>query len=221
MIANVYLDAFGSVYEGSWSPRIVRYADDILILYSSKSAAVNALEQASRYLEDTLLLTVNLEKTHISHSYKGVKFLGVSIHSVFTRIQEAKVSTFKAKVKALTRRNSPVNLEKVIKDLNPLLRGFANYFRIANCKKSFAVLAGWVRRRLRAIQMSLWKKPKRLHRRLRQLGYRRKFKAIKMNSWANAASPLSHYALPNSYLSEELGLFALERVTTGILVSVQ
>ena len=59
-----------------------------------------------------------------------------------------------------------------------------------------------------------------MHRRLRQLGYTGDFDAIKMNSWRNAASPLSHYALPNKYLHEELGLFDIGAVTTGISVSV-
>ncbi len=113
----------------------------------------------------------------------------------------------------MTRRNSPVNLEKVIADLNPLLRGFAN------CKGEFSRLMGWVRRRLCAVQLKLWKKPSRLHRRLRQLGYKGDFKCTKMNSWANAGS-LSHYALPNSYLHGELELFNLASVQTGISVSV-
>ncbi len=219
LIANVYLDSFDQFMKER-RHRIVRYADDILILCQSKSAAENALNQASRYLEEKLLLTVNREKTHISHSLKGIKFLGVCIHSVMTRIQRGKVRAFKAKVKAMTRRNSPVNLEKVISDLNPLLRGFANYFRIANCKGEFTRLMRWIRRRLRAVQLKLWKKPSRLHRRLRQLGYKGEFKFIKMNSWANAASPLSHYALPNSYLHGEMGLYNLGTVQTGISVSV-
>ena len=219
LIANVYLDCFDQFMKER-RHRIVCYADDILILSQSKSAAANALEQASRYLEEELRLTVNLEKTHICHSSKGVKFSGVSIHTAFTRIQRAKIKSFKAKVKAVTGRNTPVNLEKVIKDLNPLLRGFANYFRIANCTGEYQRLSSWLRRRLRAIQLKLWKKPKRLHRRLRQLGYVGEFDAIKMNSWKNAACPLSHYALPSSYLHGELGLFDLGAVKTGISVSV-
>jgi len=52
----------------------------------------------------------------------------------------------------------PVNLEKIFKDPHPLFPGFANYFKVANRTKVFVVLMAWVRRRLRAIQMSLWKK---------------------------------------------------------------
>lgn len=217
LIANVYLDAFDQFMKGR-GHRIVRYADDILILCCSRSAANNALEQASRYLEDELLLTVNREKTHICHSGSGVKFLGVLIHSGYTRIRPGKIRSFKDKVKSMTRRNSGKNLEQLIDELNPVLRGFAFYFRIANCKSQYEQLGQWIRRRLRAIQLKLWKKPGRLHRRLRQLGYKGAFDFIRMNSWRNAASPLAHYALPNSYLHRQLGLFNLSAVTTGILV---
>ncbi|VGO19782.1 hypothetical protein SCARR_01841 [Pontiella sulfatireligans] len=61
---------------------------------------------------------------------------------------------------------------KKVKSSNPVLRGFVNYFKVANCKTELKKLMSWLRRRLRAIQMKLWKKPQKLHRRLRQLGYK-------------------------------------------------
>ncbi len=205
LIANIYLDAFDQLMK-SRGQRIVRYADDILILCSSKSAAENVLRVASDYLEDDLRLTVNVEKTHIAHSAEGVKFLGVEIYTGFTRIQERKLQSFKLKVKKLTRRNHGENLAGVISELNPVLRGFVNYFRIANCTRELRKLMGWIRRRLRCIQLKQWKKPKRLHRRLRQLGYSGRFKRIKMQSWHNARSPLASYAMPNSWFHIKLGL---------------
>lgn len=215
LIANIYLDDFDQFMKGR-GHRIVRFADDILILTRSKSAAQNALKVARNYLEGELLLTVNEQKSHVVHSSKGVKYLGVEIHTCYTRIKREKVREFKDKVKKITRRNSPVNLKKVIADLNPMIRGFAYYFRIANCKTEYKALMQWIRRRLRAKQLSLWKRAKRLHRRLRQLGYHGEFKKIKMNSWRNAASPLANYALPSSYLRAE-GLFEMEAVQTGDL----
>lgn len=219
LVANVYLDSFDQ-YMKDHDHRIIRYADDILILCQSKKAAANALAKASSYLEGELLLTVNREKTHITHSWKGVKFLGVSIYSTFTKIQEGKIKTFKEKVKAMTRRNVPVNLDKIISDLNPLLAGFSFYYRIANCSGVLRKLSSWIRRRLRAIQLKLWKKPKRLHRRLRQLGYTGEFDSISMSSWGNAASPLAHYAIPNDCLHREHCLFDISAVRTGISVSL-
>lgn len=218
LISNVYLDAFDREMKRR-GHRIVRYADDILILCRSRSAADHARNVAGRILEDDLRLRVNAEKTHVVHASQGVKFLGVSIASSWTQIQPKKVAAFKDKVKKITRRNSPVNLAKVIEDLNPVLRGFANYFRMANGKSLFRDLMSWVRRRLRAKQLALWKRPKRLHRRLRQLGYRGEFAKIHMRRWRNSRSPLVSYAMPNAWLAEQ-GLFDMTGVATGVLPEV-
>jgi len=67
----------------------------LLIFTRSKSAAVNARKQATRYLEGKLKLTVNQQKTHIVHSKEGVKFLGVIIHTGFTGIQEEKILVYR------------------------------------------------------------------------------------------------------------------------------
>ena len=217
LIANVYLDAFDRQMSGR-GYRVVRYADDILILTSSRRGAENALAAAKSYLEGELKLTVNEAKSGIVHSDDGAKFLGVILHTGYIRIREERLRGLKDKVKKLTRRNSPVNLAKVIADLNPVIRGFANYFRIADCRSVFKDLARWIRRRLRAKQLRLWKVPKRLHRRLRQLGYKGEFQKIRMNSWRNSASPLAHYAMPNLWL-KEMGLYDLEKVAAGILSS--
>ena len=112
----------------------------------------------------------------------------------------------KEKLRKLTRRNSPVNLEKVIEDINPVLRGFVNYYELANCTKALGQLMAWLRRRLRAKQLKLWKKPSKLHRCLRQRGYKGEFKAIKMASWRNASCQLSHMAMPNAWFIEQ-GLY--------------
>jgi hypothetical protein len=190
-----------------------------VILKKSKSAAENALLQATSILETDLKLTVNRAKTKLLHASEGVPYLGVVIKLRTTSIQPKRLARFKEKVKALTRRNSSGNLEQAIKELNPRLRGFANYFRAANCKKVLTSLMQWVRRRLRAKQLKLWKKPSRLHRRLRQLGYKGRFQAIGMTRWRSAASPLASYALPNKELFL-LGLFDMVSVETGVLPQV-
>lgn len=218
LLANIYLNEFDQFMKER-DYRIVRYADDILILCPSTRSAKHAREVATKFLEGELKLKVNLDKTYIAHSSKGIKFLGVEIFTNYTLIQKEKLKSFKLRVKQLTKRNQGKNLEEVIKKLNPLLRGFANYFRIANCKNVFKSLIGWVRRRLRAIQLKLWKKPKKLHRRLRQLGYKGKFLYIKMNSWANSNSPLASFSMPNNWF-DELGLYNLELVKTGLIVPV-
>jgi len=78
LIANVYLDAFDQEMKHR-GHRIVRYADDILILCRREAGARHALAVATKVLEGDLQLTVNREKTHVTHAGKGVKFLGVII----------------------------------------------------------------------------------------------------------------------------------------------
>jgi RNA-directed DNA polymerase len=215
LVANVYLDAFDRHMAGLGHV-VIRYADDILILTNSRKGAEKALDTARKYLEGELKLVVNEAKSGIVECGEGVKYLGVVLRTNHVAIREERLRGLKAKVRKLTRRNSPVNLGKVIDDLNPVIRGFANYFRIADCKGVLNSLAQWIRRRLRAKQLRLWKVPKRLHRRLRQLGYKGEFQHIKMNSWRNSGSPLAHYAMPNAWL-QEMGLYDLEKVAVGLL----
>ncbi|WP_305422384.1 group II intron reverse transcriptase/maturase [Photobacterium leiognathi] len=217
LIANIYLDAFDQEMRKR-GHRIVRYADDILIFCRSRAGANNAMVQATKILEKTLKLTVNPHKSHIAHSDEGVKFLGVEIGSRHTRIQPKKLSGFKAKLKGLTRRNSGKPLMEVINMLNPLLIGFSQYFRIANTKREFKKIAAWLRRRLRSLQLKLWKKPSKLHRELKQRGYKPPFSYIRMSGWRSSASPLACYAMTNQWFNE-LGLVNLEQVATGYVFS--
>jgi group II intron reverse transcriptase/maturase len=217
LIANIYLDEFDQEMRKR-GHRIVRYADDILIFCRSRAGAENALEQATKILEKELKLTVNQTKSHIAHSNEGVKFLGVEIGSQYTRIQPKKLAVFKKKLKQMTRRNGGKPLVQVIKALNPVLGGFSQYFRIANANRELTKIAGWLRRRLRSIQLRLWKRPGRLHRRLKQLGYKPQFKFISMTSWRNAQSPLASFAMPNQWFND-LGLVNLEHVRTGHVFS--
>jgi hypothetical protein len=213
LLANIYLDHFDQEMKKR-NHRIVRYADDILILCCSEVAAKNAQKVAEDILEQDLKLTVNRDKTHLVHSDDGVKFLGVEIGSLYTRIQAKKLKGFKAKLKRMTKRNGGKPLCAVIQNLNPVLRGFSQYFKIANCRRQFQAIAQWVRRRLRSIQLKLWKTPAKLHRRLKQLGYKPPFRNVSMSKWNTSASPLSHYAMPNAWF-DEINLFNLEAVSVG------
>ncbi|MFZ5436792.1 MAG: group II intron maturase-specific domain-containing protein, partial [Bacillota bacterium] len=74
-------------------------------------------------------------------------------------------------IRELTPRNHGMNVEEMVKRLKPILRGWINYFRIANCKGVLHKLMGWIRRRLRMKQMREWKSWRALHKVLRQRGY--------------------------------------------------
>jgi len=116
----------------------------------------------------------------------------------------------------MTPRNHGMNVEEMARRLNPVLRGWANYYQIANCKKVFTKLMGWTRRRQRMKQMREWKSYRQLHKALRRRGYKGEFQKISMTRWRNSASPLLSLALPNSWF-DDIGLINLETYKTGIL----
>lgn len=78
----------------------------------------------------------------------------------------------------------------------------------------------WIRRRLRAIQMFLWKKPAKLHRKLRQLGFSGEFQKIAMRSWHNSVSKQASMAMQNKWFHNKLKLFDMLNVETGFTISV-
>jgi len=215
LLMNIYLDSFDQ-YMKSSGIRIVRYADDILILARTRSEVGRYRAMATKYLEGELHLLVNEAKTHLTDKWEGVAFLGFIITSRGVRINPKSVKKFKAKVRQLTPRNSGRNLLMQIADLNMLLRGFANYFRIGLVQRVFRDLMSWIRRRLRMKKMREWKSWKGLHKQLRRMGYKGSFKKISMSRWRNAGCTLLHMALPNEWFAEQ-GLYDMERVKTNIL----
>jgi RNA-directed DNA polymerase len=215
LLTNIYLDRFDQEMK-KLGIRIVRYADDILLFAKTYQEAKKYQQIATEFLEQELKLTVNREKTHLTDNQKGVAYLGFVIYSKHVCISPKKLKAFKEKIREMTPRNHGMSLEGMIKRLNPVLRGWANYFRIANCQKTFRELMGWIRRRLRMKKMKEWKTWKALHKQLRRRGYKGTFEKISMTTWRNSASPLISMALPNSWF-DEIGLINLEKYKVGIL----
>jgi len=215
LLTNIYLDSFDQEMKKR-GIRMVRYADDILLFAATYQEAKRYRRIATDFLERELKLTVNQEKTHLTDNRKGVAYLGFVIYSKSVSISPKKLKNFKDKIRKLTPRNHGLSVKEMVEKLNPVLRGWANYFRIANCRTVFAELMGWIRRRLRMKKMKEWKSWKPLHKALRRRGYKGTFEKISMTTWRNSASPLISMALPNNWF-DELGLINLEKYNVGIL----
>lgn len=218
LLTNIYLDHFDQKMKAK-GIRIIRYADDILIFARTKRRAQRYLKTAENILEGELKLTINREKTHITSLREGVKFLGVVIREKCISIQDKKVKAFKKRIRTLTKRNCGWTVEEMVKKLNPVIRGWLNYFRIANCKTLLKNLMGWIRRRLRMRQMKLWKSWKKLHKTLRRRGFKKEFKKISMRRWRNSRCKDLHYALPNKWF-DEIGLVNMSKIKVGILPQI-
>ena len=125
------------------------------------------------------------------------------------RIAAKRLERLRSKVRRLTRRSGGQAIEEVCQALNPLIRGWVNYFALAEAKQHMRSLDEWVRRRLRQIVWKQWKRPANRYRKLRQRGVE-EFWAIRTagtskGTWRLSASPPLHKALGNAYW-QTLGL---------------
>lgn len=215
LIMNIYMNRFDKKMMEK-NIRIVRYADDILIFAKTKRDAGKYKSLAVDILENELKLTVNTKKTHITNIDEGVSYLGFIIKRKYVIVHPKRIKRIKDKIRRLTPRNSGVSIEEMIERLNPVLRGWSNYFKVASSSNLFTRLMSWIRRRLRMKQMKEWKSYKPLHKELRRRGYRGEFLKISMNTWRNSASPLVSMALPNKWFDEKK-LYDMARVETNVL----
>lgn len=214
LISNIYLDYFDQKMKAK-GIRIVRFADDILIFAKDKQTAGNYRSYATKVLEEEMLLTVNEEKTCITSVYEGVSYLGFVIYPKYLLIDAKRIKRFKDKIREATKRNIGKPIAEVIKKLNPLLRGWMNYYRVANIKPLIINLMSWVRRRLRMIRMKQWKTYKKMHKEMRKLGLKRTVK-MAVTKWKNSNVQIIHMIMPNQYF-EELGLIDLCKYDVGLL----
>ncbi len=152
LLSNIYLNHFDRRM-GDYGYLLLRYADDIVIFCKFGSDAEDALKRAKEILEGELKLKLSPGKTKIIHARKkGVEFLGFHFNGRWRRPRDKARKRFKEEIKLRTRRKQPKNLEMVIKSINPIIRGWGNYFKGGTVKKSFGELDGYIRGRLRSFE---------------------------------------------------------------------
>lgn len=215
LISNIYLNYFDQKMK-SKGIRIVRYADDILIFAKDKRTAGNYKTLATKILEKELKLKVNEEKTTLTSAYEGVAFLGFIIWEDDVTVHPKRIKRFKDKIRGITKRNAGRKLEVIIKELNPVLRGWMNYYRAANIKWLAQSLMGWIRRRLRMIKMKQWKTYKKMHKEMRRQGIKGNGLKMVVTKWKNSKTNIIHRLLPNQYF-RDLKLIDLCDYEVGLL----
>jgi RNA-directed DNA polymerase len=134
--------------------RIVRYADDFVILVHGDRADVQALHDDIAAVLEPMGLRLSPAKTRIVHMGEGLDFLGFHIHwrrkrgtskwYVYTFIADRPIRSMKQKVRDLTRRTSQQPPRDVLIRVNQIMRGWANYFRHAVCKHTLDALENFV-----------------------------------------------------------------------------
>ena len=173
LLANIYLNEFDRELE-SRGLRFTRYADDCIIYVRSEMAANRVMKSVTKWLLEKLQVQVNVTKTKVSRP-DGVKYLGFSFYRNSKGIWRPKphvksIEKLKAKLKEYSKRSWSVSMEYRIYKINPVIRGWVNYFRICDMKGILEKIDRWLRVRLRMCIWKQWKTPQRREWGLRKLG---------------------------------------------------
>ena len=219
LLANVYLDRFDKEFEGR-GVKVIRYADDIVLLAKSQRAAERLLETSSRYLEKKLKLKVNTEKSRAVsvYSIRNFKFLGFALgrngNGTFIRVHAKSMKKAKRKLKELTSRSQGRSVRTVMYNVKVFMQGWLGYYAIADMKNTIDEWDGWLRRRLRMYIWKQWKKPKTRVKNLMKLGME-DWKAYRNGNtrkgyWAVAGSGILTHTITNERLAQA-GYFDIAR----------
>lgn len=173
LLSNIMLNELDKELEKR-GLRFTRYADDCIIVVKSEKAANRVMETITRFIEKKLGLKVNATKSKVARP-NGIKYLGFGFYTTKTGIIKPKphiksVQKFKRKLKELTNRNWSITLGERIIKLNQVIRGWINYFRIADMKNHISDITSHLNRRIRCIIWKQWKVPKRRILALQKLG---------------------------------------------------
>jgi RNA-directed DNA polymerase len=216
LLSNILLDDLDKELERR-GHRFERYADDCNIYVKSKAAGERVLTSVTKFVEKKLKLRVNAAKSAVDRPWKR-KFLGYSMtNHLKPKLKAAaqSVTRFKDKVRQIWRRSRGRNLGCFIQeDLNPVLRGWANYYRQSEVKGIFEELDAWVKRKLRCSQWRQWKRGRTRIKELRKLGLEaERSRASAFNGrgpWWNAGASHMNAALPAKWFRQRELVFMLE-----------
>lgn len=188
----------------------VRYADDVLILKKTQKAATRTLESVSAFIEKKLFLKVNKDKSYVARiTNPEVKYLGYGFYAnkgIQFRVHQKSFERLKDKIRFILARSNGWSLEGRKGSLKYLVRGWVNYFKLANMKMLLRDTDEWLRRKIRCVYWKQWKKTRTKYKALVRLGIPRD----KAYQWANsrkaywriAGSPVLFRALNNNKLKE-------------------
>lgn len=173
LLANIYLNEFDKELE-SRGLRFTRYADDCIICVRSEAAANRVMKSVTNWLEKHLRVKVNVTKTKVCRPNQ-MKYLGFGFRKQNgkwePKVHKKSYEKLVQKIRRITLRSLPINITERVRQLNALIRGWLNYFRIASgMKQKLKEIDCNIRFRLRMCIWKLWKTPQRRRWGLRKLG---------------------------------------------------
>jgi len=210
LLSNIMLDVLDKELEKR-GHTFARYADDLIVMVKSQRAGERVMRSLTRFIEQDLKLKVNVEKSQVVKSTQ-CKFLGFSFRGKHIAWHARSIERFKHKVRELTNRTWGVSMLTKLRKLSIYLRGWINYYGIANQYQQCVDLDNWIRRRVRMCYWKQWRKPRTKIRSLLKLGVpKRSAISCGLSSksyWRSSKTAGINMGLGNKYLKQQ-GLFSL------------
>ena len=209
LLSNIILNELDKELEKR-GLRFTRYADDCIIVVQSEKAANRVMESITKFIEKKLGLKVNVEKSKVARPNQ-IKYLGYGFY-LKNEMWKPKphlksIQKFKRKLKQLTKRSWSISLNERIIKLNQVIRGWINYFRIADMKTYMSNISKHLRRRIRCIIWKQWKTCRHRYECLLKLGVPREKARITSYSrasyWHNSMSIVISVAISNERLKRK------------------
>jgi len=215
LLANIVLDELDKELEKR-GLRFVRYADDVAIYVRTAKAAERVKSSISRFITGKLKLVINEEKSAVRRPWDS-KYLGFRITRYMGKtrigIHDKSLKRLCKRIREITARERGKSLEVIVSELNALLRGWAEYFRVGLGKTLAATLDHWIRRRLRAYVWKQWKLPRTRVRNLMERGIDHKWAMMVGNTrkgpWRLSGNPTVCKALPDDWFTRSAGVILL------------
>jgi len=168
LLSNVVLDELDKELEKR-GLEFCRFADDSIIFVKTARAAERVLKSITKFIEETLLLKVNHDKSKTGKSDSS-KFLGMTIIKGTVSMAKETINRAMEKVKELIPRGSHLPIEKAMAKVNTWYRGWASYYKMTQYPAQLKKIEAHIRRRFRARLTRQQKKRKHLVRKLKQRG---------------------------------------------------
>lgn len=197
--------------------KFCRYADDCNIYVKSRRAGERVLETTIKFIEETLKLRVNRDKSGVFRPRRA-KFLGYTFVGTTgePRVHPKSFKRLRLKLRDIFWHGRGSSLFQTIEKLTLLLRGWRQYFKLDPRKGVFEELDAYIRRHLRKLIWIAWKRPKTRERELRRRGLtaERAWKSSVngRGAWWNAKASHMNEAFPKAFFRRH-GLYSLSTMS--------
>jgi len=213
LLSNILLNELDRELERR-GHRFVRYADDANIYVSSRRAGERVMAGVERFLRQRLKLTLNREKSRVARPW-ACDYLGYGMswhQQPKLRVTKMSLGRLRDRLRELLRGAGGCKMATVIERINPVLRGWASYFKLSQSKRPLEELDGWVRHKLRCVIWRQWKRSFTRARNLIRLGLSeaRAWKSVfnGRGPWWNSGASHMNQALSKK-LWDQLGLVSI------------